>query len=99
MANIRINDADKEILNKICQSRKISQSEAFGLAIRLLHKDELERQIHAYYDAVDQDPAALEEHKRVARIMDSATSDGFVSQNQSDKSTKSRKSRSKGSQK
>ena len=95
MANIRINDADKEILNEICQNRQISQSEAFGLAIRLLHKDELERQIRAFYDAVDQDPASLESHKHQIKILDSATSDGFISLDKSKKSKKSQKSRSK----
>lgn len=78
MEKVRINHVDKEILNKICQNRKISQSDAIALAIRLLHKDELDRQIHAYYDAVDQDCATLEAHKKEIASLDSATSDGFV---------------------
>lgn len=77
MENIRINPVDKEILNKICQNRKISQSDAIALAIRLLHKDELDRQIRAYYDAVDQSCATLEAHKSEVASLDSAASDGF----------------------
>ncbi len=91
MANIRIDDADKALLSQICESRQITQSEAFGLAIRLLYQEELDRQIHSYYDSVDQDPAALEAHKQEVRLLDSSTSDGFLGKRKSKKSGKSKK--------
>ena len=91
MANIRIDNSDKALLNQICERRQISQSEAFGLAIKLLYQEELDRQIHAYYDKVDQDPAALKAHNKEVELFDTTTSDGYVEQEKVKKASKSKK--------
>lgn len=75
MANIRINDKDKQILDEICKNREVNHAEGFHLAIGLLHRQEIDRQIYAYYDAVNSNKEALEAHRKEIEIFDQSTSD------------------------
>ncbi|MCA9813765.1 MAG: hypothetical protein H6677_04240 [Candidatus Obscuribacterales bacterium] len=77
MANIRVNESDKALLDSFCDQHKITHAEGFHFAMNLLKKDQFAKTVSAQFEALAANPEALSEYRQESALWEAVSEDGI----------------------
>lgn len=77
MANIRVNESDKALLDSFCDQHKITHAEGFHFAMNLLKKDQFAKTVSAQFEALAANPEALREYRDESNLWETVSEDGI----------------------